>query len=133
MSKKKIEAVEKPWGREETWADTPYYRGKFLTIDAGHRLSRKYHRSRIHTVAVVSGVLTIEVGPRFHGDQIIPVDVKEGESYDLPSGQIHRFCAETGTVRLVEVSQGGVTDYIRVEDDYDRITNLPEILKHSDK
>ena len=133
MSKTRVRTTEKPWGTEETWADTPYYKGKILTINGGHRLSRKYHRHRMHTITVVTGVLTIEAGPTYHGGDITKIEINEGEAYHLPTGQIHRFCAEGRTVRLIEVSQAGTSDYVRVEDDYDRITNLPQPLPHSTK
>ena len=122
---------EKPWGLEEVWAETPYYKGKFLTIEAGHRLSRKYHRSRTHTITVLTGELTLEVGPVTAGGEIKTHNVTPGTSVLLPTGQIHRFCAEGGTVRIVEVSSAGTTDYVRVEDDYDRITNIPPRIKRS--
>ena len=133
MSKSRVITTEKPWGLEETWADSPYYKGKILTINSGHRLSRKYHRHRTHTITVVSGVLTIEAGPTHQGGDIVKIEVAEGEAYHLPSGQVHRFCAEGTAVRLIEVSQGGASDYVRVEDDYDRISNLPGNIPHSTK
>ena len=87
----------------------------------------------MHTITVVSGVLTIEAGPTRPGGDVIKIEVAEGEAYHLPSGHIHRFCAEGTAVRLIEVSQGGASDYVRVEDDYDRITNLPGRIPHSTK
>lgn len=87
----------------------------------------------MHTITVMTGTLTIEAGPTYHGDEITHIEIREGEAYHLPTGQIHRFCAEGDTVRLIEVSQAGNSDYIRVEDDYDRITNLPRRLPHSTK
>ena len=130
---REVSRVEKPWGLEEKWADTPYYKGKFLTIEAGHRLSRKYHRYRTHSICVLDGTLTIESGPTVTGGEIETITVETNQAFHLPSGQIHRFCAEAGRVRIVEVSQSGTSDYVRVEDDYDRITNLPEQLRSSDK
>ena len=130
---REISKIEKPWGLEETWADTPYYKAKFITINEGHRLSRKYHRSRTHTISVLSGSLTIEAGPTVAGGEIKTHNIGPGSTYHLPSGQIHRFCADGETVRVVEVSQAGTEDYIRVEDDYDRITNIPAPLPASPK
>jgi len=131
--KKTLLVTEKPWGVEEVWADTAYYKGKFLTINGGHRLSRKYHLSRHHTVCVMTGELTIEAGPTHTGGDITKITLSPNETYHLPSGQIHRFCAEDGPVKIVEVSQAGTTHYVRVEDDYDRITNLPGRIPHSTK
>ena len=124
---------EKPWGTEQVWASTPYYKGKFLTIDPGHKLSRKYHVTRSHTICVLEGTMTLECGPNYEGDTIKIVELKEGDIRHLHANDVHRFCAGETGVRLVEVSNGGRDDYIRVEDDYDRITNLPEWNTHSSK
>lgn len=124
---------KKPWGTEELWADTPYYKAKILYIEGGKRLSRKYHVLREHTIRILSGTLRIECGPNRPGDTIKVEHLKKGDTKTLSRNQVHRFCAADGGVRLVEVSNGGRDNYVRVEDDYGRITGYPQKLKQSDK
>jgi Obg family GTPase CgtA-like protein len=57
-----MRTVQKPWGKEEIWAETPKYVGKYLHINAGHRLSRQYHERKEETIRVLSGKLILEVG-----------------------------------------------------------------------
>jgi len=124
---------EKPWGIEEVWASSHAYVGKFLYIKGGHRLSRKYHRRKNHTIKVVEGTLTLEVGPHKEGGQIEIHTLDAGEAYHLAPQTIHRFCAEGGAVTLVEVSSQGSDDSVRLEDDYRRITDIPELGPQSEK
>ena len=124
---------EKPWGTEEIWASTPQSVGKILTIHGGHRLSRKYHRVKNHTIRILSGTLTLEVGPRVPGGDITVLKLVPGAAYYLQSRTIHRFCAEDRDVVLVEVSNQGASDSVRLEDDYRRIRQIPDRGRQSEK
>tara|TARA_R110002110_G_scaffold54972_4_gene157221 strand:+ start:1117 stop:1515 length:399 start_codon:yes stop_codon:yes gene_type:complete len=118
--------VEKPWGHEEVWATTSRYAGKILFIKKGHRLSRQYHRMKEETIMVLDGVLVCEEGPRKKGEEIIRHVLLAGDVFHVTPGTIHRFCAEGGDVRLVEVSTAEISDVVRLEDDYRRITDIPQ-------
>ena len=120
--------VEKPWGHEEIWASTPRYAGKILVIKQGHRLSRQYHRVKEETVMVLGGTLVCEEGPRRAGGHVIRHELGPGGIFHVRAGTIHRFCAEEGDVRLVEVSTAEISDVVRLEDDYRRIDpdDLPD-------
>ena len=54
--------VEKPWGWETVWAETPQYVGKILHIRAGRRLSLQYHDQKLESQCLLSGraLLVIE-------------------------------------------------------------------------
>ena len=112
-----IKIINKPWGREEVWAETEYYAGKLLYINEGHRLSRQYHQVKDETIPVLQGMLTLEVGE--NGSQII--FLTPGNSYRIEPGVVHRFCADNKTdVKLAEVSTTELGDVVRIEDDYER-------------
>jgi mannose-6-phosphate isomerase len=117
--------VEKPWGHEEVWASTHRYAGKILFIKKNHRLSRQYHKVKEETIMVLEGVLTCEHGPYFEGDTVYIEIMNPGDIFHVFPGTIHRFGAEEGDVRLVEVSSHEVQDITRLEDDYRRITDIP--------
>lgn len=112
-----MRTVEKPWGKEEIWAETPKYVGKYLYIDRGHRLSRQYHEKKEETIRVISGTLTLEIGSG--PDRVLYLD--PGETYHVAPHTIHRFGAGVhDDVVIVEVSTPELDDVIRLQDDYSR-------------
>tara|TARA_Y100000310_G_scaffold236409_1_gene239577 strand:+ start:1665 stop:2066 length:402 start_codon:yes stop_codon:yes gene_type:complete len=133
MGSRSTHVTVKPWGTEEIWASTHHSVGKILTIKGGHRLSRKYHRVKNHTIRILEGSLTLEVGPLSPGASVEALTLYPGEAYYLEARTIHRFCADEGGVILLEVSSQGADDSVRLEDDYRRITKIPSRGPHSDK
>jgi len=110
--------VEKPWGYEEIWAETPNYVGKILHINSGHKLSRQYHNIKEETFRVLSGILTLEIG---EGKDIVFFDMKPGDVYHCPPKTIHRMLSLTAhPVEVLEVSTNHLDDVVRLEDDYKR-------------
>lgn len=108
--------VDKPWGHEEIWAETSRYAGKFLHIRAGEMLSRQYHERKEETICVLDGQLRLEIGAG-------PDEVRmmgPGEVFHVAPGTIHRFCADSDDVRLVEVSTPELDDVVRLADKYAR-------------
>ena len=116
--------VNKPWGHEEIWAESPHYVGKFLHIKAGHRLSRQYHNVKDETICVMSGQLLLELGNIEDWSEKAPACnskvMTAGETYRITPGTIHRFCAPTDDVILAEVSTPELDDVVRISDDYVR-------------
>lgn len=111
-----MRVVDKPWGHEEIWAETPRYAGKFLVIRRGELLSRQYHQVKEETICVLEGVLSLELGAG--PDEVLRL--QPGETYHVTPGTIHRFCAPDGDVRLVEVSTPELEDVVRLADKYTR-------------
>lgn len=109
--------VQKPWGKEEIWAETPKYVGKYLYITAGHRLSRQYHERKEETIRVLSGKLALEVGT---GENAIFTSLLPGQTFHVTPLMVHRFGAIDEDVVLVEVSTPELDDVIRIADDYAR-------------
>ena len=112
-----MRTVIKPWGKEEIWAETPKYVGKYLYISAGHRLSRQYHEKKEETIRVLQGLLLLELGT---GANIMQLALSPGEIYHVTPKTVHRFCAKDDDVVLVEVSTPELDDVIRISDDYSR-------------
>ncbi len=112
-----MRTVEKPWGKEEIWAETPKYVGKYLYINDGHRLSRQYHEKKEETIRVLSGSLLLETGV---GPNMVQMILREGEVYHVTPLTVHRFCASGSDVVLVEVSTPELEDVVRISDDYSR-------------
>ena len=131
--RKKAAIIDKPWGHEEIWAQSSRYAGKILVINKGHRLSRQYHRVKEETIMVLEGTLICEEGPTEVGGEIKRHIMGPGEIFQVRPGTIHRFCAEETNVRLVEVSTSETADVVRLEDDYRRVTDIPQEIKASGK
>jgi mannose-6-phosphate isomerase-like protein (cupin superfamily) len=112
------ELVTKPWGREEIWAQSPYYVGKILVIQAGESLSQQYHKVKDETLLVLEGRLTLEVE---RGDETAKVILHPRDTYRITPGTIHRMVAADGAVKLVEVSTPELWDVVRLSDKYGRV------------
>ena len=108
--------VEKPWGYELIWAETPRYVGKVLHIAAGQRLSRQYHERKDETFLVQTGEMDLEIGK---GADIRTLRMRPNESFHCPPGTVHRMIAVTD-VDVVEVSTPELDDVVRLEDAYGR-------------
>ena len=115
-----MKIVNKPWGYEEIWADTPQYLGKILVITPGHRLSRQFHNIKEETFRVLSGTLTLEIG---EGDKMKTYHLNKGDTYHCAPGTIHRMICDIEqprAIQVVEVSTNYMDDVVRLEDDYKR-------------
>jgi mannose-6-phosphate isomerase-like protein (cupin superfamily) len=108
--------VEKPWGHELIWAETPKYVGKVLHIQAGKKLSRQYHVRKDETFLVQQGEMDLEVG---QGESMRVVRMKASDAFHCPPGTVHRMVAITD-VDVVEVSTPELDDVVRLEDAYGR-------------
>jgi mannose-6-phosphate isomerase len=109
--------VEKPWGHELIWAETDHYVGKILHIKAGHALSLQYHNVKDETIHVLRGTLRFLAGPS--AERVEEVDLKEGDSFRVTPGTVHRMIAVTDT-DLLEASTAHLDDVVRLEDRYGR-------------
>ena len=108
--------VDKPWGYELVWAETPRYVGKVLHIAAGQLLSRQFHRVKDETLMVQAGELCLELGP---AEQLERLAMHPGDVHRITPGTIHRMVAVTD-VDLIEVSTPELDDVVRLEDVYGR-------------
>tara|TARA_B000000557_G_C20417584_1_gene293181 strand:+ start:52 stop:381 length:330 start_codon:yes stop_codon:yes gene_type:complete len=109
-----MKKIDKPWGHEIIWAETGDYVGKILHINAGHRLSKQFHRVKEETVYVLKGTL-------YNYDEHDNIQkFTPGQSFHVSVGQVHRFGANESSVEIVEVSTPHLDDVVRIEDDYNR-------------
>lgn len=111
--------IEKPWGYEIIWAECDKYVGKILHINPVSRLSRQYHEIKEETILVNSGRLRLELGMGANEEVRY---LEPGETYHVIPGTVHRFCAESQPVDLIEVSTPHLDDVVRISDDYQRLS-----------
>ena len=107
-----MHTVDKPWGRELWWAQTPAYVAKILQVKAGHSLSLQYHREKLESMYFAAGSGNLVLGEKI-------LSIKPGLSVTIQPGTIHRITAETD-ITVYEVSTPQVEDIVRVEDAYGR-------------
>lgn len=110
--------VEKPWGWELIWAETPQYVGKILFVAAGHSLSLQYHERKDESWYVQSGRARVELGSS--GDAVLNEGaIGPGEAFHYPPATVHRVTALEDTT-ILEVSTPHLDDVVRLEDAYGR-------------
>ena len=109
--------VEKPWGYEDVWAETPLYLGKILAIRAGHRLSLQLHRKKDEAIYVMRGTLRLTL--ENDAGELEVRDLGPGDSARIAPGRRHRFEA-VSECELCEVSSPEIDDVVRLQDDYGR-------------
>src|SRR5262245_54138399 len=109
--------VEKPWGHEVIWAHTDRYVGKLLHVKAGHALSLQYHERKDETIHLLRGTMRFWAGPTPDALQEIPL--REGDSYRVTVGTVHRMEAVTD-IDILEASTPDLDDVVRLEDRYGR-------------
>ncbi len=108
--------IEKPWGYELVWADTPHYIGKVLFLKAGTRSSLQMHRKKDETMFLDRGKVVLEFPDSKDAGS---VELKEGDSIRILPGNKHRIHAVTDSY-IYEVSTPHMDDVVRFEDDYGR-------------
>ena len=117
MALRKARLIDKPWGHEEIFAETPVYVGKILSINQGEALSLQYHEEKEETLRVLDGELDMVTGPDI--DNLAPVRMEPGSVFHVAPGELHRMVAVTDC-RLLEVSTNHLDDVVRLDDRYGR-------------
>jgi quercetin dioxygenase-like cupin family protein len=109
--------VEKPWGHEVWWAQTPQYAGKILVVKEGQALSVQLHRQKDESSYLFSGRMRLRSGAsKEHLEERI---LEPGESWRIEPGTIHSVEALEDSV-IFEVSTPQLDDVVRLSDRYGR-------------
>lgn len=114
-----MKRVEKPWGHEIWWAQTPRYVGKTLHINEGESLSLQYHRVKDETILVRAGRLLFETRPAGVESPLERREMSPGDAFHIAPGTVHRMTA-LSPCEIVEVSTPEVDDVVRLSDRYGR-------------
>jgi len=112
-----VRRVEKPWGEEVIFAETPSYAGKILLVKKGEILSLQYHQKKDETLYLSRGRvrLWIEEGGALVESLMVP-----GDSRHVPPFTRHRMEALEDS-EIFEVSSPELDDVVRLEDRYGRV------------
>jgi mannose-6-phosphate isomerase-like protein (cupin superfamily) len=109
--------VEKPWGWEIIWAETPSYVGKLLHVRAGQRLSLQYHDQKLETQCLLSGRAILTMGDP--EGELRELEMEPHRGYTVYPHQRHRITALEDAV-IAEVSTPEMGTTYRLEDDFAR-------------
>jgi quercetin dioxygenase-like cupin family protein len=114
-----MKIVKKPWGEERIFAHTDKYIGKILSIKAGKRLSKQYHKIKDETLYLLSGSVEVEITQEKY-NYLLKLSK---EPIRIEPGCIHRIIALENS-EIVEVSTPELNDVVRLEDDFDRVKKI---------
>jgi quercetin dioxygenase-like cupin family protein len=106
--------IDKPWGHELIWAESPKYVGKVVTILAGKRQPLQYHKIKDKSIMVQSGTLKLEIGAP---NERKSLTLNPGDTHHIFPGVIYRLSGITD-VEILEVSTSEMADVVKIEDDY---------------
>lgn len=109
--------VEKPWGFEVWWANTPLYAGKLLHVREGQRLSLQYHREKDESCYLLSGHIRLVIGPSV--DDLETIELVPEACWRVTPGTVHTIEAIETSV-IIETSTPQLDDVVRLLDDYGR-------------
>jgi mannose-6-phosphate isomerase len=119
--------VEKPWGWEIIWAESPSYVGKILHVRAGQRLSLQYHDQKLETQCLLSGraILTLDSAE----GELQQIEMEPHRGYTVHPYQRHRITAvEDADIAEVSTPETGTT--FRLEDDFARPHETEDLRQH---
>ena len=107
------EIIKKPWGSEEILMNNKLYLFKKLYMKKNNRCSLQYHKKKIETIYVLSGLLEIQIGDKMH-------ILKKGNSITILNNIKHRMKALKNNTFYLEASSPHNDDVVRLKDDYNR-------------
>ena len=93
--------VEKSWGYELVFHNTPAYCCKLLHLNAWSSCSMHFHVQKHETLVCVSGVLQIQV---INNKKSEVYTVTPGQAFVVAPGLPHRLIAGDEAVELIEAS-----------------------------
>lgn len=114
-----MKIIDKPWGKEEIITIQDKYVVKRLYMKKGKRCSLQYHKKKVETIYVLSGVLLLHLGPDTTNTLSSTICMRPGDFQTIPATLPHRMEAEEDAIYL-ESSTTELDDVVRLEDDYDR-------------
>ena len=120
-----IRRIEKPWGYELHFVpeDAPYM-GKLIHINEGARLSLQVHDQKMESMFVIKGMAAAEW--ENSKGEMTKTELESGNGYTIALGQKHRLVGIT-ECELIEISTPEKGTTWRIEDDYSRPDETPEV------
>lgn len=119
--------LDKPWGYELHWVpDDKPYMGKILHIDQGKRLSLQTHDQKQESWFLMDGKAKI-IWDDENGN-LVETEMESGIGYSCSKNQRHRLVG-ISDCDIIEVSTPEMGTTYRLDDDYKRGDETPEVRK----
>lgn len=100
--------IEKGWGYEEVFHNSPLYCGKLLVFHRGGKGSAHYHLKKTETWFIFTGSFILRTIDPKTAKQL-ETKLNQGESVHIPVGTVHQLEALEDSV-IFEVSTQDFTD-----------------------
>ena len=122
-----VKRVEKPWGYELHWVpENKPYMGKVMHFNAGCRFSMQIHDQKQESWFLIRGKAKI-IWDNSEGE-LVETEMEEDKGYTCQVNQRHRLVGITDC-DIMEVSTPEMGTTYRLDDDYKRPNETPEIRK----
>ncbi|MAW64860.1 MAG: hypothetical protein CMD18_01555 [Flavobacteriales bacterium] len=110
--------VTKPWGSYKDLERNCFRVVKIITISPNQRFSLQKHFKREEFWYILSGTGIITLDS-------VTKNVSSKDHFYIPIGLIHRLQSGNDGIEFLEIQQGECNEFdiVRIEDDYNRVTN----------
>lgn len=126
-----VRRIEKPWGYELHFVpEGKPYMGKIEHVNAGARMSLQIHDSKQETWFLMNGRAKV-IWENQKGE-LIETELQPGQGYSCEIGQKHRLAGITDC-DIIEVSTPEIGTTLRLEDDYKRPDETPDVRQEERK
>lgn len=126
-----VRRIEKPWGYELHFVpEGKPYMGKVEHVNAGARMSLQIHDSKQETWFLMYGRAKV-IWENQKGE-LIETELQMGQGYSCEIGQKHRLAGITDC-DIIEVSTPEIGTTVRLEDDYKRPDETPDVRQEERK
>lgn len=122
-----VKRVEKPWGYELHFVpEGKPYMGKIEHVNTGARMSLQIHDQKQESWFIMNGRGKV-VWEDANGN-MVETELEPGQGYSCSTGQKHRLVGITDC-DIIEVSTPEIGTTYRLEDDYKRPDETPDVRK----
>lgn len=122
-----VKKIEKPWGYELHWVpESRPYMGKIMHVNAGARMSLQIHDQKLESWFLMSGKAKI-IWENDKGEMVETI-MESSQGYSNNVGRKHRLAGITDC-DIIEVSTPEIGTTYRLEDDYQRPDETPQVRK----
>lgn len=119
---------KKTWGSEIIWGLTDKYIAKTVELNPNSQTALYFHREKEKSIMVIRGILYLYFGSASAANVKV-FKVREGWTWNINPGDIYRYKATRGIVRLIEVSTMHMDDEVILEDEYGKEVLSDEVKK----
>jgi len=106
MSHKLTEPIfyRKPWGSEIIWSITDHFMAKTIEINPFKVTDLLVYEQKEKSLIVIFNTLVLAIGSCCDEEGLVYAELRDGWTYSIPRGHLHRYGATDKPARLIEIS-----------------------------